>query len=333
MPNPLKLLDKNFVSDYFSKKITSPQYQKINWQNIKITPYKKILDKNNPSKFYHFVIRYDVEGLSQPIFCTTNSKENREDAHRALNFINSKIKKQSITPIFYSEKFKALFYLGVDGENLQYYIKEHPSQINPIIKETANWLAKLHQIKVSPKEHNFNPQNSKVETIVPGADYYLERVENKAPDFLNDIKKLFIKINNFDKKNIKKNGHYLIHGDIHPENVILNKETNKIAIIDYTDVCVADFARDLANFSHQLDYMVNRFNPSLKEKLPEIQKTFLNSYLKKTGLKLSSDLKKRINCYMAWTSLRNAVFFLIKEFQETQEAKKMITKAYEYLNL
>lgn len=331
-PNPRQLLDEKFVSQYFSQKITGPRYQAAIWNSVKIIPIKKHLHQKNNLIFYHFVIRYDIPGLNQPIFCSAHSQENRKPAFNALKFIHSQIKNYPLAPLFYSPNFNAFFYLGLSGENLQYYLKKQPQKVPNLIKLAANRLADFHQIKINPKKHNFNPKNQRVETVVPGAKIFFQKIKFKAPSFSQESEAIFQKINQFDQKNLPQNGHYLIHGDIHPENIIIGQQL-KIAIVDYTDICVADFARDLASFSHQLNYMTTRFNPCLAKKLPQFQKIFFETYLKKRKMKMTPDLNQRIKYYLAWTALRNLVFFLTKNFIETEEAKKSLQSAKEYLKL
>jgi len=325
--NPKNLLSKKFISGYFSKKIPS-KYQNIDWQTVKITPIKKTI-----GAFYHLVIRYDIEGLPQPIFCSAHSKEDRKNAFTALKFISNQTKNKEICPIFYSKNFKAFFYLGVDGKNLQHYIKNEPEKIEDYIKLSAAWLSNLHQTKTDPKKNNYNPLSSRIETVVPGPKVYVESIQKKAPEHLSEIKKIFNQINEFDKKNLEKNAHYLIHGDFHPENVIIKKnDSSKIVIIDYTDICISDFARDLGSFLHQLKYMIQRFNPQIADKIPVYEKSFLESYFKNSATNLNSEIEQRISIYAAWTALRNAIFFLIKGFIETDEAQKSINYTKEYLS-
>lgn len=334
MVNPKNLFDIQFISDYFPKKITNPNFQNIDWSKISITPIKKNIGPKDGRLYYHFVIRYDVKNINQPIFCSAHWEEARQNAYRALKFIDSQIPSKKVKPLFFDKKYNAFFYLGVNGENLQYYIKNQPEKIENILKLSAIWLTKLHQIKIDCGKHNFNPENSKIETIIPGSNYYFKSIQKKAPTFLDDVRKIYNRINKFDEKNLKQNKHYLIHGDFHPENIIVDQnDPSKIAVVDYTDVCIADFARDLANLNHQLYYMINRFAPKLSSQIPNFQNTFLNTYLNKINKKLTPNLQERINYYKSWAALRNAIFFLIKDSQEPDEAEKSINDTYEYLNL
>ena len=319
-----KLLDETFIQGYLSAKLKN-QFPKAIFSQTKITPIKKEIGGR-----YYLVIRYNIKNLDRPIFCSASSSSDRKNAFNALKFICSKL--PTTTPLFYSKQFRAMFYLGVPGKNLQEYIKEHPKKIKDIIILTAELIAKFHQIKINPEKHNFNHNNSDIETVTPGIKYSIGRLSEKAPENISQIKKLFEIINTFDKQN-SSNKKYLIHGDFHPENIIIHNENPlEITIIDYTDICVSDFARDLGNFLHQLKYMTSRFNPTLAKNLPEFEKSFLNAYFKKVGIKPTPEIKKRIAFYSAWTALRNTIFFLIKKFKETEEAKKSINSAYKYLD-
>ncbi|MBU4331758.1 phosphotransferase [Patescibacteria group bacterium] len=331
--NPNNFLDPQFMSEYFANQVTGAEYKDVNWKNVRITPIKEDI-----GKFYHLVIRYDVQGIKQPIFCTANAKEDREHAYQALTFIDDqsffKGKLASLKPLFYDPEFKAMFYLGIDGKALLDYIKDEPEKVESLIKLVADWLTELHQIKADITKHTFNPLSVRIETIAPGSRVYLEKIKKSYPGNFLDFKKIFAEINIFDERNLRKNRQCLIHGDLHPENVVINAhDESEITIIDYTDICVADFARDLGNFLQQFEYMTSRYNQELSQNMASLQKSFLNEYLNKRDLELYDELRRRISMYMAWTAFRSATFFLTKGFAEREEAEKLIKRIPEYIDM
>ena len=108
-----------------------------------------------------------------------------------------------------------------------------------------------------------------METTVPGAKHWLSSIKERQGNYYEDVKNIFSILNEQEKKILKKtNRRWLIHGDAHPENVIKISE-NKIGVIDFTDMCLADFARDLGSFLQQLDYMCSRHFEK-KEEVEEI---------------------------------------------------------------
>ena len=99
----------------------------------------------------------------------------------------------------------------------------------------------------------------------------------------------------------------------------------KIAVIDYTDICLSDFARDIGSFLQQLEYMCNRKINNL-EFTDRIKKIFLETYLTYAKIQLNEPLKKRIENYYNWTVIRTATYFLIKDKPEPKRAEPLINK-------
>jgi len=61
--------------------------------------------------------------------------------------------------------------------------------------------------------------------------------------------------------------------------------------------------------------------------IKKIKKLFLDNYLKAAEIKLDDSLQERINYYYAWTSLRTATLFLLKESPEPERAHELLFKA------
>ena len=58
---------------------------------------------------------------------------------------------------------------------------------------------------------------------------------------------------------------------------------------------------------------------------------FLDNYLKHAKIKLDEKLKKRIDVYYYWTTIRTATYFLIKDKAEPDRAKPLLEKIEKYL--
>ena len=101
--------------------------------------------------------------------------------------------------------------------------------------------------------------------------------------------------------------------------------TKKIAVIDFTDICLTDFARDIGTFLQQLEFMCSR---KVEEKgyTDKIKKLFMDSYFAMSKTELNESVKDRIATYYHWTAMRTATFFLIKDEAEPERAYPMIEK-------
>lgn len=318
MQNTEQLFDVKFIASLIAEK--NPDFaSKHNLSDLIATPIKKYIGNG----FYQIVIQYDCASFGyQPIFCTAHSDENRENAFNALTYINKHAAKQENiflpNPLFFDDKFGAFFYQGIDGKNFLDYIKEKDFNLTKYLESTAELIAYMHEIPIE-KATNFNPENSKIKTIVPGPDHFLKKIKKIFPEYLKKIETEFNKLVELEENNLKNlNQLQLIHGDFHPENIIINKEHNCFSIIDFTDICLADWTRDIGNFLQQLEFM-SAGNRATDETTAN-QKIFLNAYLSKRNIQKNSNIEERINLYKSWSALRSAIYFLIKNKPEPKNA-------------
>ena len=129
------LFDAQYIVKTYKKKILRRLSRFKNIKKIKIIPHKKHIWDDT----YHVVVEYKITFLKKrgnektfSIFCTAHSSEPRKNIYDGLKFLwrNYRHGKSAIPfPLFYSNFFKATFYVGVKGENLYHYIKE--KDINP----------------------------------------------------------------------------------------------------------------------------------------------------------------------------------------------------------
>lgn len=334
-----KLYDEKFIIQYLKQRVLPlyPDFKGI--KKIKIHGIKNNIWENT----YHVVVEYDTYFITKEkkikkllIYCSAHSHEQRRNIYDALRFLWSKSFSQgNLTiphPLFYSQRFKGVFYRGLRGKNLYHYIEaEKISDVKKITHLSARWFAKLHRLDIA-KARNFNKRNSLIETTVPGAQHWLNSIKERQKKYYKIIKEIFNILNKQEKQYLKNTTkRCLIHGDAHPENVIKISE-NKIGIIDFTDMCLADFARDIGAFLQQLEYMTSRH---IKDggTVIEIKKLFLEEYLRAARLELDDELEQRIITYYNWTALRTVVFFLVKEHPEPSRAEELIDKLKEDLEI
>ena len=329
--NPvLKLFDEQFVAQLFKEKVLPlyPGFASI--KKIKIIPHKNHIWEHT----YHVVVEFKTSFITRkgkikelPIYCSAHSSEPRKNVYDALKFLwEHNFGSGYLTiphPLFYSEEFRGTFYRGAKGRNLYRFIREKNfAEIETITAKAAAWFAKLHRTPTK-NARNFNKINSRIETVVPGVRHILEKIKERYGERLEVYKKIYEILNNNEKKffaSTKKR--WLVHGDAHPENII-KMGKKKIAVIDFTDLCLSDFARDLGSFLQQIEYMCNRKigEEAYSEK---IKKIFLDNYLLNAKIKLDERLKKRIDNYYNWTAIRTATFFLLKERPEPDRAELLL---------
>lgn len=333
------LLDEVFVKDYLTKKLL-PIYKNFTAiDSLKIIPHKRLIWDTTYHVVFEFATTFvDKDGKKEelPIFCSAHDHESRLDFYKALKFLwqhgfgdgNLSIPH----PLFYSQGFNALFYRGVKGENLYYYIKKNDrTEIESIIPKAAFWFAKLHALSVDNSLH-FNKINSRIETVMPGMDHILKKIEDDFPQYAQVCQKIYEMMNKKEKDFLASTEkRWLIHGDAHPENII-RMSRDKIAVIDFSDFCTADFARDLGSFIQQIGYMSNRKIGDIAY-TKKLQDLFLKSYFENSELKLDDKLQDRIDNYYNWTTMRTATYFLIKDGAEPDRAQSLIKEVADRLNI
>lgn len=336
-----KLLDDNFIVNLFKDKIL-PQYPEFTGlKQIKI----QLIKNNIWTSTYHVVIEYRTvfSGVKNKlktklIYCTAHSGEPRLNSFEALTFLwQNGFNRSNLTipkPLFYSAEFNGFFYEGLSGQNLYHYIRQKDlAAVESIVIKAAGWFAKLHGLNaVALKAKNFNPLNSRVKTIIPGMTQTLAKIQTLYPGYFSACRLIYETISrqeeNFFSSTERR---WLIHGDAHPENIIsINK--NKIGVIDFTDLCLADYARDLGTFLQQLEFMMQR-KINDQSRLKEIKRLFLTSYLKNAKLTLDAELQKRIDNYYSWTAFRTAIFFLLRDKAEPERAHGLLVKISQDLGL
>lgn len=327
-----QLLNEEYIIELLRKEVLPLYPDFVDIKELEINIHKKLAWDD----FYHIVVSYDTIFINKkgeeeklPIFCSAHTEEPRENVYTVLNFLWSHgFGDGSLSiphPLFYSAYFNGTFYRGAEGKNLYRYIRvANFKKIENIIPKAAAWFAKLHALPTD-KALNFNEMNSRIRTVIPGSEHIIERIKNDYPqheEFFSGLYKKFIADEEAFLSSTEKR--WLVHGDAHPENVIRMSE-EKIAVIDFTDLCLADFARDLGAFAQQLEYMCNRKidNPEYAQK---VKKMFLDNYFKHSKEKLDSALQARIDTYYNWTAARTAIHFLMKHGPEPARAEKIITK-------
>jgi Ser/Thr protein kinase RdoA (MazF antagonist) len=232
--------------------------------------------------------------------------------------------------LFYSNFFRAVFYRGVKGENLFHYIKKgSPEETEKVTEKAAAWLAKLHKLPTRDAI-NFNKQNSRIDTAIPGRRHILDIIGYFYPEFQDFYQHAYEYMARQERSYLRSTDkRWVIHGDAHPENVIKISK-NKVAFIDFNDLCLGDLARDVGSFMQQLDYMAG-IKANDKKAAQKLKDIFLASYLKHSKLKPDDSFDQRMELYYNWTALRTATYFLLRHNPSKEKAEPLIKGVEEYL--
>ena len=336
----LPLFDEGFVANYLKHKLLPlyPAFTDI--KRVKIEPYKKMIWETT----YHVVIGFKVYFLtakgaeeSLSVVCSAHSDEPRENVYAALEYLWKKeFNSDGIDlprPLFYSRQFNGTFYRALEGENLLYYIKNKDiASVEKIVIASAKLFAKLHALPVG-SEANFNLDSARIKTVIPGVENIFQEMTARYGDKYTPILKKIYGYFIFQEEKFFASGGplKLIHGDAHPENIIKTGE-DRIGIIDFTDLCLGDCARDLGTFLQQVEYkiMTKIDDASLAER---IKKLFLDNYLSAAGLELDDNFWERINTYYNWTAIRTATYWFLKFGHDEERGRNLIETVKNNLHL
>lgn len=332
----LQLFDEEFVIDYFRRELLAfyPKFSRI--ISVKIKPYKKLIWKTT----YHVVVGFYVELFSDEenrgenvfLVCSAHSEEPRENVFKVLTFLWRKgLAADWIDipfPLFYSQEFKGVFYSGLRGENILKQVREGGEKSLEKMVLAGKMFAQLHSLAINDSLE-FNLQNARIETVVPGVAAIFKGMNNRYGDTYDKEIKYFYHyfISEEEKYLQQQNNLCLIHGDAHLENII-DTGPGRLGIIDFADFCIGDFARDLGTFLQQLEHRLLKKEDGSRDLEQEklLKETFLNSYINERGIVLDDNLKARIKLYYDWTMLRTATYFFLKSESEVERAVNLFKK-------
>jgi len=307
---PNLITDKEYIKNLFKSRLTDIDSQAKHLVFLRSYPIKEHFDND----FFHYVILHNLTIKTKrdlrrryKIFSASFSGHGRKKMYQLLELAHeSKFNdNESVTPqpLWYVDEIMSAFYIGVPGQNLLEHIKN--GNLNrDLIKRTARALFKLHQLKPS-KEINLEKHKFSLNFLDPTD--VIEREHNKRDNLAHQIKSQFKLLKHISKQ-INSNKSHLSHGDFHPENVIVNEfKTKQIAIIDFSESCLAPIYYDIASFLQQLQFMTKSYiTPS---QYYHAEKMFLDAYFNEVDI--SPEVKSSINLYKSWTALKSAVYFII----------------------
>lgn len=221
-------------------------------EKIKISSFKKLgIGESN--------LNYLLTISNKKFLCRINIDSEMKNKLKKEYDKLKKLQKLNISPkpIYFNKtpEFTILEYL--EGKPLKKNIKLNKSQI----KKLAKLVAKLHNTKIKNlKREEYSYEYYFNET----KDYfrYIKKYKNKVPDELKKINNSLRKI--VPEKETKIIG--LIHGDICPQNIIIN---NELKLIDWESVKKSETAKEIANII--INFKLNKKETQLF--IEEYQKT------------------------------------------------------------
>jgi len=250
------LLDKDWVRDFFKKNSETIFGSQ---KEIEVTQ----IDRAYAMAPQSYIMLYTLEVDDEKRFIRASSSTlvSRELTLKTMKYVYesgfSEGQILSPEPIKYFPEYNLMLYYNVSGPVLLYELGKNNDELKPKIILAARALKQFHSI--APPEFDLNK---------PDWNFQLERI-NRFITNIEPIKSLLNKYNN-DLKEGKK---IFCHGDYQPNNLIIG---DKITVIDFGSVCLAQKELDISSFITQLEIMLLRSeNLDLFE---DLKKSFVNEY-------------------------------------------------------
>ncbi len=333
--NMKRLFNEGYMKEFFKDNLKNISVDPQKLEKVKIYPIKR----HWSHKFVHIVCYYKLffsgRKKSLDIIGAAHSDGSRKKLYKRQKYIYEHgFNKKNLRvpePLFYFESLRVMFYLAAPGGNLYSRIVDKDyTTVSWAMPKIARWLAKFHNLEVPKGE--FLENELTLKNIDPAN--ILGKRKKLAKEYRSSLLELFARIKSYESAILKKPRRHstIVHGDMHPENIIVHKKGNEreFVVIDFTEMRLAPPLYDIGSFIQQLESMSKgKFS---MEKIHKLQQDFFDSYLEFSGEKATDEIYNQLFLYRAWVALRGAIFFIgagkehkIIEFAfETEENLKKI---------
>ena len=306
-----KLLDLDFMTKLFNERLREfyPNFQTVN--NIDFHTYKKHTGKTSMIVVVEYIVNYqstDSELVKISLFSSAHSDGSRVRAFYGQSYLyqHGFDEGQFLVgrPLFYLEEQYAFFYEAVLGRTIRKLIKEDASlDFVKALDLSAAWIKKLHSRHLDAG-NDFRKFD--VQEMSPKPQHFLDDLTSYFPDHGSKLQGIYERLCNLQEKNRGLYQPVLIHGDYHPENIILkSSEPDKIKVIDFTDLALGDPMVDAGSFIQQFDFMC--FGSLSRQKINEYKLLFLEKYFGEKFANIDIKYINRINFFQAWVVMRTTL--------------------------
>ena len=314
-----RLVEKDFVIDVLNKRL--PKYYKDfkAIKSIKLDPFKRHLGTTSAVFVVEYKIKYtSLEGgiKNIDIFVSAHSDGSRKDAYQKTKTLYNhgfgEGKYRVTKPLFFLAEQKAFFYVASPGRSFfNFFTQDTSADLTNAMKLVTGWIKKLHGFDI--KASNFKWPSFDIMDMVPSPKKFTKDFYASDSKLGKKIEMLVADLDKMDRQFRKKNGHQLIYGDFHPENIIIESlEAKEIEMIDFTDIALGDPMMDVGTFIQQFDFMGHNFVS--RHDINQYKKSFVEIYFAKDFKDIDIEYINRINLYQSWTAMRSAVFlFYMKD--------------------
>lgn len=279
------LSDINLIEKKIKKEIAYYQVKKIHARNNKVS---KLLIKYVTKDGENYYLKKNVD---------YNLKKTRTLIQLLQKEIDNTANKQ-----FVLDDKNILLHQEISGEDLK-YVFYHKYRAVKYIKQTAELLKKLQSLNPKKYTQYINKDNQSIRGIryLGGRDI-VQRLKEFGHKITYELEDIYNELEKIEKSIFKKEKLILIHGDLHPGNIVVGP--NGVSFIDYKNITLGVKERDVASMLEQIESQAAHGDYKADEKE---KKRWQQAFLKTYGKTLNEDY---INFYKALIAWRNAIYSL-----------------------
>lgn len=232
-------------------------------------------------------------------------------------------------PLSYSNTLKLLVTERATGRHLREWIENPKANWSNALRRVADWIAQFHnsQIKVR-RRITLDKEIADLETwreeLLASKQFWLVHERERLAAIITEIMR--------QMRSKHKTSACLIHGDFHPENILLRGRT--VTVIDFEHSAVGDAASDLGYLIGQIDVQADRYWSQQGRESPvdiaSLKQILCAAYTQTRP----NDVLARVPIYQARTYLKHLLYTLrMKGTEDARLVTLWCDKAAECLEL
>lgn len=301
------LLKIDVAKKFLQAEIANVFYAGHKIKSLQIYPIKK------SSQFHQWhlvcIFKFKLAGRNKRLFFTGHSNGSRmQTCKKQIYLYQSGFNQgqyQVPKALKYFPQVKGMFYEAVVDDNMFELIELQSSGLEAKINKVAGWIHKLHNLPC-PKNNQLFPRHQfNLKTLDPAKN--LSKIKISYPKFYQETIKITRPIIKFTSQVKNQFSPSIIHGDLHPQNVLVAK--TRIFVVDYTELALGDPLYDLGSFCQQFGFMAKDSFPL--ETIKEYNWLFLACYQKLNKRKFTAKEILRLNYYQAWLAAKSAIYYAV----------------------
>jgi len=274
-----KLLDLKYISNIFKTSIVKYEILEIKYRNS--LPFK-------------FTIKY-IARNKDVFYIKKHDDYDFQKVNKLIPLIYKSLHKESI--LYKTKDPQLIACKEMKGKELLNVLNKKN------IKLLSKTISQFHNLAPAKFKKYINENNCTLRNIryIDGSDI-IKRIKTYDIKVGEKVLSLYKEINKIENKVLKNKKLSLIHGDFHPQNIVVYK--NEINFIDLKNVCLGLKERDIATLLEQMKALRRKTNKKESD-IIELQKVFLENYENELDESL-------ILFYKAWITWRNSIYSLLR---------------------